>query len=57
MEVQFIEKTALPSARPENHSQPQSFDNRDPVESLMDSVSREIRNRLVANISAYCDCV
>ncbi|HWU82355.1 MAG TPA: hypothetical protein VN063_02595 [Methylophilaceae bacterium] len=27
------------------------------LEQLMDAVSSEIRNRLVKNISAYCDCV
>ena len=56
MEVQLIEKVLTPAVIPEVHHQPASY-KPDPLDTLMDAVSREIRNRLVTNISAYCDCV
>lgn len=57
MEVELIEKMApVPSSLHEEVSKP-SVSKVEKLEQLMDAVSSEIRNRLVKNISAYCDCV
>jgi len=57
VEVELIEKTVLvPSSLREEVSKP-SASKVEKLEQLMDAVSSEIRNRLVKNISAYCDCV
>lgn len=56
VEAQLIEKVVAPVVIVDDQSQ-KAFERSESLESLMESVSREIRNKLVTNISAYCDCV
>lgn len=57
MELEVIEKVVpMPSVAHDDVSKPIAS-RTEKLEQLMDAVSSEIRNRLVKNISAYCDCV
>lgn len=56
MKAELVEKIVVPPVLlgdyPKSHiEEPES------LELAMESVSTEIRNKLVRNISAYCDCV
>ena len=56
MEVELIQKSVIPT--PVNHDGLSELSSVKPeiLEHVMDAVSAEIRNRLVRNIAAYCDC-
>jgi hypothetical protein len=56
VEVELIQKNFIPT--PVNHDSLSELSPIKPetLDGVMDAVSAEIRNRLVRNISAYCDC-
>lgn len=56
MKAELIEKIVVPPVRLDDYST-SHLESTESLELTMESVSTEIRNTLVRNISAYCDCV
>lgn len=56
MKAELVEKIVVPPVLLDDYPSPH-IEEPESLELAMESVSTEIRNKLVRNISAYCDCV